>query len=189
MTRVVTKQSSKKEWIYVGIFIVLVCLLFIVLRMAHQTSKTNKTNKPEDTPKTQVIVIDKTSSGNSAMVDRSGIPVYPKDLPRYSNSQAPLDYQQIGILTSNEMDKEPIVLPLFGRKIYGRSDRWQYYTATDKNNMMRIPLHLGSRDCEDTTGCQELYSGDKIPVDIYQGREFTATIYKTDAPRYFASPY
>lgn len=98
-----------------------------------------------------------------------------------------VSYTQIGILTSNETDKEPIVLPLFGRKI--RSDRWQYYTATDKTNMLRIPLRFGNRDCEDVIGCDEIYTGDKLFVEVYQGREFTATIYKVNPPQYFASPY
>lgn len=98
-----------------------------------------------------------------------------------------LKYQQIGILTSDQTDKEPIVLPLFGRKI--TSDRWQYYTATDKTNMLRLPLRINNRDCEDTIGCDEVYTGDELSVEIYQGRVFIATIYKVDAPRYFASHY
>lgn len=166
----------------------LVVILFILLKISHDTSKTKivekeAESKPPITP--QVIVIDKSKTST----ENTDIPVYPKTSPRYSNSNNPSDYQQLGILTSNESDKEPIVLPLFGRKIYGRSDRYQYYTATDKNNMMRIPLTIGNRDCEDTVGCNEIYSGDKLSISIYQGREFTATIYRIEAPRYFASSY
>jgi hypothetical protein len=111
--------------------------------------------------------------------------VFPDKLPTYNNTE----YQQIGILTSDETDKDPIVLPLFSRKIGNRSDRFNYYTATDKNNMMRLPITKDNNSCEDNIGCREIYNGDKINVEIYNGRVFTATIYKVDAPRYFADRY
>lgn len=116
---------------------------------------------------------------------RENVPVYPNKLPQY-NSQ---EYQQVGILTANEADKEPIVLPLFARKLRNNRDRWQYYTATDKNNMMRLPIRHDNMKCEEDIGCREIYEGDTLSVEIYQGRRFTATIYKVDAPRYFAEDY
>lgn len=116
---------------------------------------------------------------------RENVPVYPNKLPKY-NSQ---EYQQIGILTANEADKDPIVLPLFARKLRNNRDRWQYYTATDKNNMMRIPIRHDNMKCEEDIGCKEIYDGDTLSIEIYQGRSFTATIYKVDAPRYFAEDY
>lgn len=180
-------RSIPKRWVYYSIFIVLVILLFIMLQQLGRKEK-----KQSVAPPPSIIVIDsgKGSFGyKTADNENKGVPVYPGGLPKYSNSQNPIDYQQVGILTSNETDKEPVVLPLFGRKVHGRSDRWQYYTATDKNNMMRVPLKVGSRECEDDVGCQEIYTGDKLTVDIYQGREFTATVYKTESPKYFASPY
>lgn len=112
-------------------------------------------------------------------------PVYPKELPKYNNTS----YQQIGILTANEEDKEPIILPLFSKKIENRNDRWNYYTATDKNNMMRLPIKYDNQKCDDDIGCREIYDGDKIYIEIYEGREFTATIYKIEAPKYFSDKY
>lgn len=88
------------------------------------------------------------------------------------------EYTQVGIITSNETDKEPIILPLFARKLYGRSDRFQYYTTTDKIHMIHLPLQFKNRECEDRIGCEEIYSDDKLTVTSYQNREFTATIYK-----------
>jgi hypothetical protein len=113
------------------------------------------------------------------------IPVYPKKMPQYDNNE----YQQTGILTAHEMDKEPIILPLFAKKVRNNKDRWQYYTATDKNNMMRLPIVHQNMKCDDDIGCKEIYDGDKLYIEIYQGRIFTATIYKTEAPRYFADAY
>lgn len=175
---VVKRNTSNMFWIILS-SVSLLAVLMMALMMV-QTSKTS----PNSPPSQPVIVV----NGGGSVQDQS--PVYPKHLPKYSNPQQPLDYQQIGVLTSHESEKEPIILPLYGRKIYGRSDRWQYYTATDKNNMMRLPLEFENRDCEDeNTGCREITSGDKLAIDIYRDREFTATVYKTEAPRYFAEPY
>ena len=52
-------------------------------------------------------------SNNKPTTDiNKDIPVYPKQLPQYDAKE----YQQIGILSANEEDKEPIVLPLFAKK-------------------------------------------------------------------------
>lgn len=126
-----------------------------------------------------------TSSDHTIQKQQENIPVYPNKLPQYDNKE----YQQVGILTANETDKEPIVLPLFARKLRNNKERWQYYTATDKNNMMRLPIRHDNAKCEDDIGCKEIYDGDSIFIEIYQGRTFTATIYKVDAPRYFAEDY
>ena len=110
--------------------------------------------KPEPEPEPKIVVIEK------------------DDFVPYCK------YTQTGIITSNENDKEPIILPLFARKVYGRSDRFQYYTMTDKQHMVHLPLQFKNRECEDRIGCEELYTGDKITVTSYENREFTVTIYK-----------
>jgi len=180
--------KAPKRTLYITSLLVLLVLLFVVLVYLRKEEKPAPEAPPVLAQAPAVVIVD-TGKAGATGGSTGDVPIYPKDLPKYSNSQQPLDYQQVGILTSNETDKEPVVLPLFGRKVYGRSDRWQYYTATDKNNMMRIPLNKEGRACEDDVGCQEIYNGDKLTVEIYAGREFTATVYKTDAPRYFASPY
>lgn len=175
---VLKRSSSNTVWMIIASVSLLAVLMMALMMIQKPTAVKESPSSPP------VIVV----NGGSSSKDQS--PVYPSHLPKYSNPQQPLDYQQIGVLTSHETEKEPIVLPLYGRKIYGRSDRWQYYTATDKNNMMRLPLEFENRDCEDeNTGCKEIYSGDKLEVEIYKDREFTATIYKTEAPRYFSEPY
>jgi hypothetical protein len=88
------------------------------------------------------------------------------------------EYRQTGIITSSESDKEPIILPLFSRNVYGRHDRFQYYTMTDKQHMIHLPVQFQNRQCEERIGCEELYTGDKITVTSYENREFTVTIYK-----------
>jgi|APGre2960657444_1045066.scaffolds.fasta_scaffold74026_2 hypothetical protein len=181
LPEVSTKTNIWTVIAFVALLAILM-LVLIILQKKDVSQVDNSSSTLHRTPPPQVIVVDK--SGGSQL------PIYPKNLPQYSSPNRPLDYQQIGILTSDETDKEPTVLPLYGRKIQGRSDRWQYYTATDKNNMIRVPLTYESRDCEDeNTGCKEIYSGDNLNVNIYKDRDFTATVYKTEAPHYFAEPY
>lgn len=167
------------------VLVLLVLLVFclIVILTLLQNNKQPNPHLPPITEKQAVVLKSPSTSEKEPIV---------KPPPPQSQGIPPpmtlsLNYQQIGILTSDQTDKEPIVLPLFGRKI--RSDRWQYYTATDKTNMIRLPLRINNRDCEDTIGCDEIYTGDELFVEIYQGRVFTATIYKIDAPQYFASAY
>lgn len=107
------------------------------------------------------------------------LPVYePEREPIIISRMDPCKYKQTGILTSSESDKEPIILPLFARNVYGRGDRFQYYTMSDKRLMVHLPVQFNNRECEDRNGCDELYNGDKITVTSYENREFTVTIYK-----------
>lgn len=165
--------------VLIFIIIALLTILAIVLSSKQDKPVVSK-SQPEVVVITKKEVIEKVPE-----VSRDSVPVYPEKLPKYSSAQ----YQQVGILTSEEQDKEPIILPLFGRNIQNRYDRWQYYTASDKNTMIRLPLKFQNKDCEDDIGCNEIVNGDKLEVGIYQGKTFTATIYKKDAPRYFASKY
>lgn len=105
------------------------------------------------------------------------------------------DYQQLGILYKEDIadsEKAPgnntdsNILPLFGKPTYDGSSQWNYYTATDKNHQIKVPLQINSQDCTDERGCQEINNGDSIQVPAYNGT-FTANIYKLNSPRYI--PY
>ena len=92
-----------------------------------------------------------------------------------------MDYRQVGILTRTH-GKETI-LALFGRPLHANRNKWQYYTMTDKNNTIKLPVNKGGRSCTGTYGCDEIYSGDTIYVDGYND-SFNATIYDSSEPRY-----
>jgi hypothetical protein len=105
------------------------------------------------------------------------------------------DYQQLGILYKESIqdnDKAPgnntdnPVIPLFGKRTYGNSNQWNYYTATDSNHQIKIPLTIDGKNCTDDLGCKEIYDGDSIQLPQYNGN-FNATIYKLDKPQYI--PY
>ena len=182
------KISNTEDYWYLILSILLIILIFFIGMLIYVIYTKKPTNISCPVPQTQYVERDNRDKAPPVQIinkQPENIPVYPNKLPQYNNQE----YQQVGILTANETDKEPIVLPLFARKLRNNKDRWQYYTATDKNNMMRLPIRHDNAKCEDDIGCREIYDGDSIFVEIYQGRTFTATIYKVDAPRYFADDY
>src|SRR5210317_2429324 len=154
------KVETVNTW-YIVLAILLCILIILISFLLYYVMKL-----PKDKIQTKKEVI---YIKDSIPEQQENIKIYPQDLPKYDNEE----YQQVGILTANETDKEPIVLPLFAKKLRNNRDRWQYYTATDKNNMMRLPLHHQNMDCDDSIGCKEIYDGDIINVEIYKNRVFT----------------
>ena len=111
-------------------------------------------------------------------------PVYPTKPPEYPLRGQPSQFQQMGVLVAAvDGDKEPILLPLFGRKLSSR-DRWEYYCASDKFHMMRLPVVVGSRDCQEDVGCDEIFNGQQVMVPDYGTKPFTARIYKYNTQTY-----
>jgi hypothetical protein len=105
------------------------------------------------------------------------------------------DYQQLGILSKdaiNDDNETPgnntdsVILPLYGKPTYRGSNKWLYYTETDKLNPVKIPVNYGGKDCTDDYGCDEIYDGTSVTIPSYNG-DFTAKIYKLNKPRYI--PY
>ena len=103
--------------------------------------------------------------------------------------------QQVGALYKQNLsddssnignNNEPVILPLFGRETYNGSNKWMYYTTTDKNNQVKIPISNKSKECNSEYGCDELYDGDNISIPAYNG-EFKVNKYQFDKPRYI--PY
>jgi len=102
------------------------------------------------------------------------------------------DIQQIGALYKIEstdetlkvgQNTEPVILPLFGAPTHNGSNKWVYYTSTDKFNQIKLPLKNKNRECNSEYGCEELYSEDKVEVPAYNG-DFIVKKYEFDKPRY-----
>jgi hypothetical protein len=181
---------KKLNSIYILYFVifVLAVLLLIVSTLFYYEYNNIKKHKQD------IIIVDKNVKIDSCpscplcpscpKVD-SSIPIYPKELPSYDNKH---EYQQVGILTSND-DNEPIILPLFSKRANNHRDRWNYYTTTDKNTMLRLPISYNNMKCDDDIGCNEIYDGNTLNIEMYKGKTFTATIYKKQTLSYFADKY
>ena len=48
-------------------------------------------------------------------------------------------YRQIGILTQIGGNKE-MILPLMGRPLITNRDKWNFYTMSDRNSMIKLPI-------------------------------------------------
>lgn len=94
----------------------------------------------------------------------------------------PEAYQQMGVLKGSDGK----LLPLYGRRVASRSDRFNYYTRTDTYNPIQLPISYKRKDCQDPVGCQELFDGDTITM-LPTGETATATLYRFDGPLYVPS--
>jgi hypothetical protein len=84
-------------------------------------------------------------------------------------------FQQIGHLTNND-NPEPVILPLFGKMI--NSNRWIYYTVSDKQLQIKIDIEHKNKSCQDShIGCDELYNDDEVFVPAYS-KIFKISMYK-----------
>jgi hypothetical protein len=94
----------------------------------------------------------------------------------------PEAYQQMGVLKQSDGK----LLPLYGRRVASRADRFNYYTRTDTYNPIQLPLSFQKKDCQDPVGCQEIFDGDKVVMSP-TGETATATLYRFDGPLYVPS--
>jgi len=88
----------------------------------------------------------------------------------------PESFQSVGIINVGDQ-----VLPLYGRRTAGSSDRWNYYTRTDTYNPVPVPIRFGKRDCMDDVGCNEIMSGEIVTALNKEGK---TDIYRFDGPKY-----
>ena len=96
----------------------------------------------------------------------------------------PVPFRQLGILTRTNGDET--ILPLMGRPLYSNRSKWKYYTMTDKNNSVKVPISKNGRSCTQEYGCDELMNGDILYVEGYEDT-FKATIYDNEHFNYI--PY
>jgi len=94
----------------------------------------------------------------------------------------PESYQQMGVLKKDSGD----LVPLYGRRVGSRSDRFNYYTRTDSYNPVPLPINYKRRDCQDSVGCEEVFNGDRVVLSP-TGEKATATLYQFDGPTYIPS--
>jgi hypothetical protein len=106
---------------------------------------------------------------------RGGISALPFNIPTQG---LPESFQSVGVINVNDQ-----MLPLYGRRTTGGSDRWNYYTRTDTYNPVPLPVKFQKRNCMDGIGCSEMMSGETVVVDGLQ-KEGKAQLYRMDGPTY-----
>ena len=93
-------------------------------------------------------------------------------------------FSQVGFITRSSGDET--ILPLYGRYIYRRRDKQQYYTLSDKHQSVRLPVMYEGKSCMNEYGCNSLSNGDVVYVEGYND-SFKVTLYETQNLRYIPS--
>ena len=114
---------------------------------------------------------------------RVGVPVQPRPRPTRAPEfrEAPIKkykpgyMQQMGILTGAGQE----TLPLYGKEVRGRRDRYHYYTTTGGENLYPVPVAFNGRDCMEDIGCEELYGNESVSVTGKTG-SYAVKLYRTD---------
>lgn len=83
--------------------------------------------------------------------------------------------QQMGILSSPGGE----TIPLYGKEVRGRRDRYHYYTSTTGEQIYSIPVFRDGRDCMEDIGCQELYDNDQVTL-LGGTSPHNVKLYRTD---------
>lgn len=106
---------------------------------------------------------------------RGGIPI------NINTRAVDTNYRQVGLL--KRMNGQEMLLPLMGRPLYVGRDKWQYYTMSDSNNQLKLPVSFKSKSCTSEYGCDEISNGDTVYVDGLNAT-FQATLYDNATMRY-----
>jgi len=120
------------------------------------------------------------SIGLSGGMGGGGV-VIPINVPTRSVNSS---YRQVGILT--RVNGPETILSLMGRPLFPSQDKWQFYTMSDKNQSVKLPVTNKKRSCTTDMGCDNIYNGDTIYVEGYNDA-FRATIY--DNAIQYSIPY
>jgi len=106
---------------------------------------------------------------------RGGIPI------NIDTRAVDTNYRQMGLL--KRMNGPEMLLPLMGRPLFVARDKWQYYTMSDKNNAIKLPVSFKSKSCTNEYGCDEISNGDTVYVDGIDA-PFQVTLYDNAVMKY-----
>ena len=112
---------------------------------------------------------------DSTKGDPRGVPI------NVSTRAVDTEYRQVGILT--RVNGKETILPLMGRPLYTSRDKWQFYTMSDKNNSIKLPVSNAGKSCTGEYGCDNLYNGDTVYVEGYNDA-FKVTMYDNAVMKY-----
>ena len=164
--------------------IIIILIAFILFLLFKTKTKTKTKTEIETATEMNLMYFMKPPTSNMDNILKYKDPFQPplQDIhinSRFQNNE----YSQMGILTREEADKHPIILPLMGRMI-NRGDKIQYYTISNSgSNNTKLPIKKNGKYCTSERGCSELYSNDEVYVEGYKN-SFRVTIYENKTLEY-----
>jgi Family of unknown function (DUF5755) len=132
-------------------------------------------------------------NGAGGSVLRGAGPGVPINMATNTGATVNASYQQIGLLTKADTDNrsksgsssssDPVIMPLMGKPLFTSRDKWLFYTISDKNNAMKLPIIIKGRNALSEIGVDNVYTGDTVYVQGYND-QFKVTLYENSAPQY-----
>lgn len=170
---------------YTIIFVLSIIIVFMsVLLYLYMNDTKFKQKKPmqpvEEKEQKQSVNITNIMKGGDDTYTRAPVPLRDSKLINIPTQGLPEQYQAMGTLKT----EEGTMLPLYGRRVASRSDRFNYYTRTDTYNPLPLPLEYNKKDCQDDIGCNEIFSGDTVKITP-TGQVASASLYKFGGPTYY----
>ena len=149
------------------LFFIIIAFICFVLYYVY------KNNKPQ-----QIVIQPQINATPPPQNETRGLPINIQTNPGRTS------YEQNGILT--RVNGPETILPLMGRQLQTNRNKWQYYTMSDTNNSIRLPISFNGKSCTDDYGCEELTNGDTVYVEGYSDA-FKVTVYEKSNMQYI--PY
>lgn len=139
------KQQVQTNRLIFGAFIISLIFVFtvIIIKLPEKQNKKEKIKKSEP----EFII--------------------QQGLPPPINTRPVDDYSVIGYLQNEETNQ---MLPLFGRRTHRRSALWNYFTRSDGNFSMLLPIYSKDRNCTKRYGCKELMDQQYITLKDLKGK-------------------
>jgi len=138
-------------------------------------------------PKLNKIIIQNTYANESVHEDSPGyghrnnyigLPINIKTQGRNTS------YTQSGLLT--RINGPETLLPLMSNPVIAGRDTYNYYTVSDQNNSIKLPISVNGKSCTGEHGCGGLSNGDTVYVEGYNDA-FKVTMYENNTMQYI--PY
>ena len=92
-------------------------------------------------------------------------------------------YRQVGILTPLNGSSKDSIVPLMGRPLFTNRDKWQYYSTSNQNNNVKLPVSRSGRSCTNEYGCDKLYTGDTVYIEGVN-ETYKVTVYDNNVIKY-----
>jgi len=92
-------------------------------------------------------------------------------------------YRQLGILTPLNGSGKDNIVPLMGRPLFTNRDKWQYYSTSNQNNNVKLPVSRSGRSCTNEYGCDKLFTGDTVYIEG-ANETYKVTVYDNNVIKY-----
>lgn len=110
------------------------------------------------------------------------VPIVPINVPT-NISAINTNFRQLGILTPISQTSKDNILPLMGRPLFTSRSKFQYYTISNQNNQVKLPISVKGKSGLEEYGVDEVFDGDTVYIEGYED-VFKITKYDNETMRY-----